>query len=74
MPTCWRDQRWIELEAPAGTGGLRLGNEMLDGVQDELTRGAALVSRRFVEPAVNITREIDGSADKTCFHDTMFPS
>ena len=67
-PARWWDEGRIEAEPSVGTRWLRLGHEMLDGVQDELTCGAASANRRLMEPAVGVPRDVDRGSNETGLH------
>jgi hypothetical protein len=53
------NERRIEVQAPAGANRFVLFNGMFDAGQDKLPGGAAPTRSRFMQPPVEIARQID---------------
>jgi len=61
--SCGWNQRLIEVEPPLRPGWRGLLDGMLDPGQHQLARGAALARGCLVQPAVQLSRKVDGCAD-----------
>lgn len=62
-PAGGRNRRRIEAEPPARAGRFSVLHGAFDAAQDQLAGRAALAGGGFVQPAVQIARQIDTGAD-----------
>jgi hypothetical protein len=71
LPLGRRNDWRVKTEAPAWTDRCGIFHCALDAGENKLTGRAALARRGFVQPAMELSRQVDGSPYRFRFHNSI---